>query len=212
MKFSPLDPALFEIPAQYKCLGSMDAMTQGEASPVKTASEMKADMDARVLKSHQELADQGDRYGEYRMGLRYRDGDGVPKDLAKAREWLQKSADQGDTDAATELAKLSPKPELKPPPPEIPDAKILDLTNLTILSAEFGMGKQVTNLTARVIELLHTQPGGFTADAKSLGADPLPGKKKRLTIKYDYAGADYTFTIQAAKKVSYQSLVQNARK
>ena len=169
-------------------------------------------MAARVLKSHQELADQGDRYGEYRMGLRYRDGDGVPKDLDKAREWLQKSADQGDTDAATELAKLSPKPELKLISSKTSAANTLDLTNLTILSAEFGMGKQVTNVTARVIELLHTQPGGFIANAKSLGADPLPGKKKRLVVSYDYKGEAHTLTIPAAKEMSYQSLVKNVSK
>jgi hypothetical protein len=193
-------------------LNSMPPPNQSTIPNTNTVSDTKAAVDARVLKSQQELAEQGDRYGEYRMGLRYRDGDGVPKDLDKAREWLQKAADQGDTDAATELAKLSPKPELKPSPSETPDAKALDLTNLTILSAEFGMGKQVTNVTARVIELLQTQPGGFTADAKSLGADPLPGKKKHLVVNYDYKGESHTLTIPAAKEMSYQSLVKNASK
>jgi hypothetical protein len=210
IKLGKCDPALFELPTNYMRFESMDEMFSGYSSAQAKAT--KADMDARVLKSQQELADQGDRYGEYRMGLRYRDGDGVPQDLIKARELLQESADQGYTAAATELAKLFPKTKLKPSPSETADAKILSPTNLTILSAEFGMGKQVTNVTARVIELLQTRPGGFTADANSFRADPLPGKKKRLVVRYDYKGDTFTLTIPAAKQMSYQALVKNASK
>jgi hypothetical protein len=211
IKLGEQDTNLFEVPKGYTQYDNEDDMLDGRTSQSKI-SESKDAVDARVLKSQQELADQGDRYGEYRMGLRYRDGDGVPKDLVKARELLQKSAGQGYPDAAAELAKISTKPKLKPAPSETSAAKTLDLTNLTILSAEFGMGKQVTNVTARVIELLHTQPDGFTADAKSLGADPLPGKKKRLVVNYDYKGDAFTLTIPAAKQMSYQSLVKNASK
>ena len=51
----------------------------------------KAKLD-KVLKYHQDLADKGDSFGLLRMGERYRDGDGVPKDLSKAREYLSKAA------------------------------------------------------------------------------------------------------------------------
>jgi TPR repeat protein len=40
------------------------------------------------------------------MGQRYRDGEGVPKDLTKAREWMQKAVNQGVLDAARELSVL----------------------------------------------------------------------------------------------------------
>lgn len=67
----------------------------------------KSKTDAKVLAWHKELADKGDAYGEYKMGLRYENGDGVDKDLDKAKELLGKSAAQGDKDAADELAKLT---------------------------------------------------------------------------------------------------------
>lgn len=46
------------------------------------------------------LGNKGNVSGLLRMGERYRDGDGVPKDLAKARDYLTKAA------AADELSKL----------------------------------------------------------------------------------------------------------
>jgi TPR repeat protein len=42
------------------------------------------------------------------MSERYRDGDGVDKDLTKAREYLTKAADAGSPTAAEELKGLSP--------------------------------------------------------------------------------------------------------
>jgi hypothetical protein len=89
----------------------------------RTASEC---MNA-ALSYNLDLASKGDDYGQYRMGQRYRDGDGVPKDLQKARQWFAKAAAQGDKIAAKELAQLlidfpelsvtnrSPV-EIKPPP------------------------------------------------------------------------------------------------
>ena len=64
---------------------------------------------AAALKYNKDQADKGDAYGELRMGERYRDGDGVDKDLAKAKDYLQKSADQGDLTASNELANLPAK-------------------------------------------------------------------------------------------------------
>jgi TPR repeat protein len=58
------------------------------------------------LKTNQEAADKGDLYGLLRMGERYRDGDGVDKDLAKARDFLTKAAAAGSPSAADELKKL----------------------------------------------------------------------------------------------------------
>jgi len=208
VKLGRLDPDLVEVPAGYTRYDNLHEMLYGKTAPQKIP-ETKAQADARVLKWHQEQADKGDPYCEYRMGLHYRDGDGVPKDLDKAREWLQKSADQGDTDAATELAKLFPKPDLQPPPSETPEAKISDVT---ILSAEFGTGKQVVDVTVRVVELLYTKPDGFTVNPKSLGADPLPGKKKRLVVKYDYQGTNHVLVVQAGKYLGKEALVKNTFK
>jgi len=60
----------------------------------------------RVLMSNWILAYLGDPYGLRRMGERYQDGDGVPKDLAKARDYLSQAATAGDPSAADELLRL----------------------------------------------------------------------------------------------------------
>lgn len=70
------------------------------------AAQTKNDAGAKVLAFHQELAEKGDPYGEYKMGMHYLNGDGVPKDLDKARDMFSKAAAQGNKDAATELANL----------------------------------------------------------------------------------------------------------
>jgi hypothetical protein len=211
LTFVRLDPALFEIPPGYRCLDSIQAIA-AEAlgkSPNAVKADTKADVAARVMKWHQELADQGDAYGEYRMGLRYRDGDGVPQDLKKARDLFQKSAAQGHADAVAALAKLPRLPDAKR---SSPSSAGMNDSDLAIQSAEFGMGGETADVTARLVELLHTQPEGFTVNAQNLGADPLPGKKKRLTIHYDYQGVACVLTIQAGKRMDAQSLVKNALK
>jgi hypothetical protein len=185
------------------------AVVKPEPNPGTGQPDTKADVAARILKSHQDLADQGDAYGELRMGLRYRDGDGVPQDRDKAREWLQKAADQGDPDAATALSQLARPKNL------VSSASTnfvsVDL-DLVIESAGFGMDKKVADVAARVGELLRSRPEGFTVDAKTLGADPLPGKKKRLVVNYDYQGTNHVLMVQAGKHLGRDSLVKNALK
>ena len=60
----------------------------------------------KLLKYNQDAADRGDAYGLLRMGERYRDGDGVPKDLTKARDYLTKASTAGSPSADDELKKL----------------------------------------------------------------------------------------------------------
>jgi hypothetical protein len=60
----------------------------------------------KVLKNNEDLAGKGDAYGLLRMGERYRDGEGVPKDLAKAKQYLQKAVTAGSPEAADELKTL----------------------------------------------------------------------------------------------------------
>ncbi len=72
------------------------------------AAQAKNDAGAKVLAFHQELADKGDPYGEYKMGMHYLNGEGVPKDLEKARDMFSKASAQGNKDAATELSNLPP--------------------------------------------------------------------------------------------------------
>ena len=80
------------------------------AAPVPnkdTAAKNRAEADARTLKHHQELADDGEARGQYEMGLHYLNGTGVPVDAARARDYFTKAAAQGHKEAAAELAKLN---------------------------------------------------------------------------------------------------------
>ena len=90
---------------------SRAAQQEAAEAQAATAANKKAAADAATLKFYQERAEKGDAYGQYRMGLRYLKGEGVPKDLDKARDYLSKAAAQGNEDAAAELARLS-APEL----------------------------------------------------------------------------------------------------
>ncbi len=65
-------------------------MTVAEEQKAQAASN-KSKTEAKVLAWHQELADKGDAYGEYKMGMRYLNGDGVDKDAQKARDMLTKA-------------------------------------------------------------------------------------------------------------------------
>jgi hypothetical protein len=86
--------------AQAKDSGSI-----GPISPIPPISPIspQEDSEATELQQVKKLAEKGDAYGEYCLGTRYRDGFGVPKDLAKAREWLGKAASQGFGNAVREL-------------------------------------------------------------------------------------------------------------
>ena len=56
---------------------------------------------------NQELAAKGDEYGLLRMAERYCDGDGVEKDLTKAKEYFNKAIAAGSPTAAEELKELN---------------------------------------------------------------------------------------------------------
>ena len=72
--------------------------------PIAPVSPEEAE--AREAQHETELAEQGHAYSAYSLGARYRDGLGVPKDLAKARQWLGKAASQGIGSAKIELRAL----------------------------------------------------------------------------------------------------------
>ena len=52
-------------------------------------------------------ADQGDPEAQFGLGLAYSLGHGVPQDYAKARQWYEKAAAQGYTDAHVGLKMLA---------------------------------------------------------------------------------------------------------
>ncbi|MGP8201234.1 MAG: tetratricopeptide repeat protein [Limisphaerales bacterium] len=76
----------------------------GPTSPTRPTSPEESE--AQEVQHETELAEQGHALSAYSLGARYRDGLGVPKDLAKAREWLGKAASQGIGSAKIELRTL----------------------------------------------------------------------------------------------------------
>lgn len=65
---------------------------------------------AAELKRHEDLAANGDAYGQLKMGERYLKGDGVDEDKSKALDLLLKSAAQGNTAAQALLRKITAPP------------------------------------------------------------------------------------------------------
>jgi TPR repeat protein len=82
-----------------------DFLDQNDAGRIAAIQKKKTEQLA--LKFNQDQADKGDPIGLLRMGERYRDGDGVPKDLDKAREFFGKAAAAGEPTAEDELSKLN---------------------------------------------------------------------------------------------------------
>jgi len=54
---------------------------------------------ATALRELRPLAEQGDPAAQFYLGLLYENGDGVPRDFVKARQWYEKAAAQGEAKA-----------------------------------------------------------------------------------------------------------------
>ncbi len=63
----------------------------------------------KKLQWQMDRAEKGSDNAQYQLGMRYVKGEGVEKDLVKAKKWLEASAKQGNADAKKELAKLDEK-------------------------------------------------------------------------------------------------------
>lgn len=74
-------------------LSDMPAATQDTLRNAYAAYERKDY--AEALRLDQPLAEQGNSLAEFMLGLLYMEGNGVPKDDARAFAWCRKSADQG---------------------------------------------------------------------------------------------------------------------
>jgi len=71
-----------------------------EASQLK-CGELSAEVSALRLK----LAERGDADEQYKQGLRFKNGNGVRRDLPKALAWFRKAAEQGHAHARRELGR-----------------------------------------------------------------------------------------------------------
>ncbi len=81
------------------------AQKAAAAAKLKVASAKKAAAES-ALAMNRAAAEKGDAYGLLRMGERYRDGDGVEKNLSEARHYLTRAVAAGSPSAQAELDKL----------------------------------------------------------------------------------------------------------
>jgi hypothetical protein len=99
--------------AQSKLTDAQTAASTLQAFIKEIEDEKKAELaaknapQAKALEFDQQQANNGDTYGLLRMGERYMNGEGVTKDLSKARLYLTKAADGGSLTAAQELKNLN---------------------------------------------------------------------------------------------------------
>lgn len=70
--------------------------------------------DVKQFEYYKRRAEEGSDHAQFELGNRYLAGKGVEKDVKLAREWLGKSAKQGNAKAAKQLAELGPEPASAP--------------------------------------------------------------------------------------------------
>jgi TPR repeat protein len=87
MRLRPLLLAAFLTLSLAGC-GKNGSAVSGSSSSSVAPRESAAQMEAKAAK--------GDKEAMFNLGAMYHDGDGAPKDLAKAVEWFQKGADAGE--------------------------------------------------------------------------------------------------------------------
>ena len=63
---------------------------------------------AAALREWRPLAERGDAWAQYGLGVMYDNGEGVPRDYAEAATWFRRAADQGHADAKAALQRLVP--------------------------------------------------------------------------------------------------------
>jgi TPR repeat protein len=102
------------VPAQYQGVRPVApapapvAVPAAPAKPVDPAKQA-ADKDAavqRLVALQKEQAEKGRPGSQYDLGMRYLKGDGVPADPKLGREWIAKSAAQGESEAVKKLKEL----------------------------------------------------------------------------------------------------------
>jgi hypothetical protein len=78
--------------------------------------------------------------------------------------------------------------------------------------ALFGSGTSLADVTDRVVQLLLSEPQGFTAQSDWLRVDPAPGKNKSLVIRYVYHDAVRMFVVTGYNRASYAAMTADPAK
>jgi hypothetical protein len=85
-----------------------------ESAKKRKLKESRERLNHNALLWQLERAKTGSATAMRSIGMRYLTGDGLEKNESKAREWLKKGAEGGDSAAIKELARLDAKKESKP--------------------------------------------------------------------------------------------------
>jgi len=76
--------------------------------PAKVAAEKESVL-KNTIEYEKTRANEGSGWAQYKLGIRYLNGDGVEKNEATGRKWLQVAADNGESQAQSKLKALDSK-------------------------------------------------------------------------------------------------------
>ena len=96
------------VPVAAATAATAAAVAPAAAKPAETAKQI-ADKEAavqRLVAAQKEQAEKGRPWSQFALGMRYLNGDGVPADPKVGRQWLEKSAAQGESEAVKKLKEL----------------------------------------------------------------------------------------------------------
>lgn len=74
-----------------------------DAAAANDDAEGAIDIDDYLFNAYKPLAEQGNAFAQFNLGLMYYNGEGVIKDYREAVRWWRKAAEQGDADAQYNL-------------------------------------------------------------------------------------------------------------
>jgi hypothetical protein len=82
---------------------------QAAQDKLRAEAAHKAELEDKLFQADIENATNGVESSQYRLGMRFLNGDGVPKDESVGKQWLDKASAQGNLGAKTALAALAYK-------------------------------------------------------------------------------------------------------
>jgi hypothetical protein len=115
----------------------------------QAASQKRVEVDQKRLQADFEYSEKGYPSFQYSLGMRYLNGDGVEQNDKLAKEWLEKSATQGSSEAKAALAKMSaPQTSSQTPVVEITDKLLkaqMEYAQKGLPSFQYDLGMRYIN-------------------------------------------------------------------
>ena len=104
-------PASRPAPAPPRAVPPASGTTNAVPAPPPPADPEKAKQETlkKTIEFEKKNAEKGSAWAQYSLGLRHLTGDGVEKDEAAARKWLEAAAKNNDSRAKKQLEELNEK-------------------------------------------------------------------------------------------------------